>query len=328
MLTALTDVAEHVNGPIIFVTAIALFFLIGITVAMVYFTFRYSRRRNPKASEIHGHALLEIVWTVIPTLLAFGMFWYGWVGYKFMKSPPADAMTVEVTGRMWSWLHEYQNGIQSDELVIPVNKPVRLNLHSRDVLHSYYIPAFKLKQDAVPEMEGLYLWFTPKKVGEYQVECAEYCGLQHSGMLTKVRVLPQDEFDQWYQEEGKKVEETKAALEASAGGGGGGEEGGVNTTLAAAGKQLATTKGCVACHSTDGSVLVGPSFKGIYGHETTVMTNGKERKVTVDDDYIHNSILNPKDDIVKGFQPLMPSQKGLVTDDEIRALTEYIKSLQ
>lgn len=326
MLSAFSDIAEHVNGPIIFITAISLFFLAGITIAMVYFTFRYSRRRNPRASEIHGHALLEIAWTVIPTLLAFGMFWYGWAGYKYIKNVPDDALTIEVTGRMWSWLHEYDNGVQSDELVVPVEKPVRLNLHSADVIHSYYIPAFKVKQDAVPGNDNLFLWFTARDTGRFNVMCAEYCGLQHSGMLTHVRVLPQDEYREWYESEGAKVAEVKAALESEGEEGSG--EGGVNQTLASAGEHLATTKGCVACHSTDGSKLVGPSFKGIYGHETTVVTNGQERTVVVDDEYIHNSILNPNDDIVKGFQPLMPSQQGLVTEDEIRALTEYIKSLQ
>lgn len=322
MLSALTDVAERVNGPIIFITSIALICLVGITAVMVYFTFRYSRRRNPKASEIHGHTLLEVVWTVVPTLLAFGMFWYGWVGYAFMKSPPDDAMVVKVTGRMWSWLHEYENGVQSDKLVIPVGEPVRLNLHSADVIHSYYIPAFKVKQDVVPGNDKLFLWFTPKKVGQWDILCAEYCGLNHSAMHTFVKVLPQDEFNQWYQSEGAKIAEMKTALES----GGEGEES--SAALVGVGKNLATVKGCVACHSTDGSTLVGPSFKGIYGHETTVVTAGKERKVVVNDDYIRNSILNPTDDIVKGFQPLMPSQKGLVSDDEINALIQYIKSLE
>jgi cytochrome c oxidase subunit 2 len=322
MLSALTDVAEHVNGPILFVTAISLLFLIGTTVVMVYLAIRYSRRRNPTPSEIHGHALLEIVWTVIPTLLAFGMFWYGWVGYVFMKSPPADAMNVEVTGRMWSWLHEYENGVQSDRLVIPVGKAVRLNLHSADVLHSYYIPAFKVKQDAVPGNDKLFLWFTPREVGEWDVLCAEYCGLNHSGMHAFVDVVSQDEFDRWYDAEGAKVAEMKATLAGASAGDGGG------AALVGVGRNLSTVKGCVACHSVDGSQLIGPSFKGIYGKEEMVVTAGAERKIVVNDEYIRHSILNPNDDIVKGFQPLMPSQQGLVTDDEVNAIIQYIKSLE
>jgi cytochrome c oxidase subunit 2 len=322
MLSALSDVAEHVNGPIIFVTAISLLFLVATTAVMVYFAFRYTRRRNPVASEIHGHTVLEVVWTVIPTLLAFGMFWYGWVGYEFMKSPPPDAMNVKVTGRMWSWLHEYENGVQSDKLIIPVGKPVKLNLHSADVLHSYYVPAFKVKQDAVPGNDKLFLWFTPKQVGEYDVMCAEYCGLNHSGMHTFVEVKAVDEFEQWYESEGARVAEMKSALESS----GEGEAGGA--ALVSVGRNLATIKGCIACHSTDGSKLIGPSFKGIYGHEATVITGGNERTVVVNDEYIRHSILNPGDDIVKGFQPLMPSQQGLVTDDEINAIIQYIKSIE
>jgi len=321
MLSALSNVAEHVNGPIIFVTAISLFFLIATTAVMVYFAFRYTRRRNPVPSEIHGHTLLEVVWTVIPTLLAFGMFWYGWVGYEFMKNPPADAMNVNVTARMWSWLHTYENGVQSEKLIIPVDKPVRLNLHSMDVIHSYYIPAFKVKQDAVPGNDKLFLWFTPEKIGEYDVMCAEYCGLKHSGMHTFVDVVSQEDFDKWYQTEGAKVAEMKKALESSGEGEGGGQ------ALVAVGRNLATVKGCVACHSTDGSRIIGPSFKGIYGHEVTVMTGGQERKLVVNDDYIRRSMLDPTADIVKDYQPLMPSQKGLVTDEEINAIIQYIKSL-
>jgi len=322
MLSALSDVAEKVNGPILFITAVCMVLLVGITGTMVYFAVRYNRRRNPEPEEgeRHGHTLLEVTWTVVPTLLAFGMFWYGWVGYAYMKSPPDDAMRVAVTGRMWSWTHTYENGVTTPELMIPVNEPVRLDLESGDVIHSYYIPAFKVKQDVVPGLDGLFLWFTANQVGTYDVFCAEYCGLQHSQMLTKVHVLTREEFDAWYESEGTKVAETRAAMEAE----GEPDEG----ALHALGKQLATSKGCVACHSVDGSALIGPSFKGAYGKTEVVVTGGQERQVTVDDEYIRKSILDPTADVVKDFQPLMPSQQGLVTDQEIAALIAYIKSLQ
>jgi cytochrome c oxidase subunit 2 len=317
MLSRLSNIADAINGPILFIAGTSLVMLIGITAFMVYFTFRYHRRRNPVPEDIHGHRVLEIVWTVIPTILAFGFFWYGWEGYKYIKSPPADAMQISVTGRMWSWNHEYANGVQSAELYVPVNKPVKLNLRSQDVIHSYYIPAFKVKQDAVAGVEGLFLWFTAFQTGVYQVFCAEYCGLSHSAMWSKVHVVTQEEFDEWLRVEGEKVAQIAKAAESGEG-----------ENLHILGEALSKSKGCVACHSIDGSKLIGPSYKGIYGKTVTVVTGGQERQVTVDDAYIKNSILKPTDDVVQGFQPLMPSQEGLVSEAEIKALTAYIKSLQ
>lgn len=317
MLSRLSNISDKVNGPILFIAGTSLVMLIGITAVMIYFTIRYHRRRHPVAEDVHGHKMLEIVWTVIPTVLAFGFFWYGWEGYKYIKTPPADAMQVKVTGRMWSWMHEYENGVTSPELYVPVNKPVKLNLNSQDVIHSYYIPAFKVKQDAVAGVPNLFLWFTAYQVGDYQVFCAEYCGLNHSRMWSKVHVMTQEDFDAWLKTEGEKVAQMQKAAET------GGED-----NLHILGEALSKSKGCTACHSIDGSKLVGPSYKGIYGRPVVVLTAGQEREVTVDDEYIRHSILKPADDVVKGFQPLMPSQEGLVTDADIKALTAYIKSLQ
>jgi len=317
MLSRLSSISDAVNGPILFIAGTSIVMLIGITAVMIYFTIRYHRRRHPVAQDIHGHRVLEIVWTVIPTVLAFGFFWYGWEGYKFMKTVPEGAMQVEVTGRMWSWLHEYENGVQSPELYVPVNKPVKLNLHSQDVLHSYYIPAFKVKQDAVPGVPDLFLWFSAYETGVYQVFCAEYCGMSHSAMWSKVHVVTQEEFDEWLRVEGEKVAQIQQAAESDDGG-----------NLHILGEALMKSKGCVACHSTDGTKLIGPSYKGVYGKNEVVVTGGQEREIVVDDEYIKRSILQPTADIVKGFQPLMPSQEGLVSEAEIKALTAYIKSLQ
>lgn len=317
MLSRLSSISDSVNGPILFIAGTSLVMLIGITAFMIYFTIRYSRRRNPHPEDIHGHKVLEIVWTVIPTILAFGFFWYGWEGYKYIKTPPEGAMEVTVTGRMWSWLHEYENGVQSAELYVPVNVPVKLNLVSQDVLHSYYIPAFKVKQDAVPGIPDLFLWFSAYETGVYQVFCAEYCGLSHSAMWSKVHVVTQEEFDEWLRVEGEKVVQIQQAADS-----------GDTGNLHILGEALSKSKGCAACHSTDGTKLIGPSYKGVYGKTEIVVTGGQEREIVVDDAYIRNSILKPMDDIVKGYQPLMPSQEGLVNDAEIKALTAYIKSLQ
>ncbi|HEX5133553.1 MAG TPA: cytochrome c oxidase subunit II [Candidatus Krumholzibacteria bacterium] len=318
MLSRFSTTSDAVNGPIILISAVSLFLLIGITLVMIFFALKYNRKRRSVGEDVHGHKMLEIVWTVIPTILAFGFFWYGWEGYRLLKSPPADSIQVHVTGRMWSWNHEYANGVQSPELYVPVDKPVKINLTSQDVIHSYFIPAFKVKQDAVPGVPNLFLWFQATTVGDYDIFCAEYCGTRHSAMLSKVHVLPQEEFDAWLASEGEKVVAMEKAAESAEGDDAG---------LAILGKQLAQAKGCAACHSVDGSKLIGPSFKGIYGHQVTVVTGGSERDITVDDEYIKHSMLEPTADIVKGYQPLMPSQKGLVTDAEIKALTAYIKSL-
>jgi len=177
-----------------------------------------------------------------------------------------------------------------------------------------------VKQDAVPGVPGLFLWFIAKQIGDYDIFCAEYCGTNHSHMLSKVHVLSEADFDSWLKTEGVKVAEMKKATESTSGAS--------DESLAIVGKQLATTKGCVACHSTDGSKLIGPSYKGLYGTKQTVVSAGSEHEVTVDDAYIKKSLLEPTADVVKGFQPLMPSQQGLVSDGEIKALTAYIKSLK
>jgi len=319
MLSRLSTTADAINGPILFIAATSLVMLVVITLVMIYFTLKYHRKRSPVGEDIHGHHMLEIVWTVVPTILAFGFFWYGWEGYKMLKTPPADSIQITVTGRMWSWLHTYENGVESTELYVPVNKPVKLNLVSQDVLHSYFIPAFKVKQDAVPGVPDLFLWFQATEIGDYHVFCAEYCGLSHSQMLTWVHVVPQETYDAWLASEGEKVAAMKKATESGAVDDG---------TLHIMGKSLATSKGCVACHSSDGSKLIGPSFKGVFGKTETVMTNGAERQIVIDEAYIKNSILKPAEDLVKGYQALMPSQEGLVNDGEIKALTAYIKSLQ
>ena len=316
MFSGVSDMTGRVNEVMALVLGISVFFLVLITTLLIFFVIKYNRKRNKNPQNIRGNTLLEITWTVIPTILVLVIFYYGWINYRYMRNAPKDALQVKVTGRMWSWLFEYPNGIQTDTLYVPYGKPVNLELHSQDVLHSFFVPAFRIKKDLVPGITN-HVWFTPQELGTYDVFCAEYCGLQHAYMLSAVKVLPAEDFERWYKEnKPAPVAAADTSAQASTEG---------NPRM---GARLVQIKGCVACHSTDGTLKVSPSFKGLFGTETVVITNGKERTVTVDEEYVRRSMLEPGADLVKGFQNLMPSQKGLVTEKEIRDIIAYLKSLK
>jgi cytochrome c oxidase subunit 2 len=309
----LSNWSQGVNNAFIFILSIIIFFLVALTAVLIFFIFRYREKRNPVATPMHGNTTLEIIWTVIPLILVLGMFYYGWIGWKPMESnAPKGSLPIEITARMWKWAFKYENGVRLDTLIVPAGKPVSLTMNSMDVIHSFYIPAFRLKKDIIPGKVRK-AWFIANSPGTYDLFCAEYCGLDHSSMITAVKVYPQAEFDKWY-----------AALT--------NPEAAVATTNAAPGelgKKVIMKIGCNACHSFDGSKIVGPSFAGIYGKEITVITNGKERQQIVDDAYIHRSIIDPNADIVKGYpKGLMLSYKDRVTDEDIKQITEFIKTLK
>jgi cytochrome c oxidase subunit 2 len=307
--------AVHTTFNLILVVSVIL--LVGITGMMVFFVVRYRRSKNPVPSQVESHTVLEVVWTLVPTLLVMGMFYFGFVGYHMMRNPPKDAMEVHATAQMWSWSFQYDNGKRSPELYVPQGKPIKVTLESRDVLHSFYLPAYMVKQDVVPGMKG-FLWFQPDSLGTFDIFCAEYCGTRHSYMRSKVQVVPPDSFQTW-------VAEGVEAIPAAAEGEGSEEEN--QARLQRIGERLTKDRGCVACHTIDGTPLVGPTYKGLFGRTETVTTDGKTRQIVVDEDYIRRSILDPTADIVEGFQPLMPSQKGLMSDDEINAVIAYLKTL-
>jgi len=167
---------------------------------MIFFVIKYSRKRNPKATNIEGHVGLEILWTAIPTVLVLIMFWYGWIGYKEMEDIPDDALTVDVTAMMWNWKFKYDNGRETDSLYVPVNTPVVLNLRSSDVNHAFYIPAFRIKKDVYPGQDRK-IWFEATNEGAFDIACAEYCGLQHSYMYSKIFVLSENDFNKWMNQE-------------------------------------------------------------------------------------------------------------------------------
>lgn len=192
-----TTYVQTVDSVMIFIISISLIFLIGITATMIYFVFKYNRKKGVKPVDIHGSILLETIWFVIPFLLVMGMFYYGFIGYKEFKEVPEDALEIDVTARMWDWDFVYENGMNLDTLYVPQNKPIKLNMISADVNHSFFIPAFRIKMDVIAGSTH-YLVFKPEEVGSYNVACAEYCGLQHSAMYTKVVVMPEDKYMAWY----------------------------------------------------------------------------------------------------------------------------------
>lgn len=303
MFTDVSNFTNDVDLTFAIIISISLFFLIGITFTMIYFMYKYHHTRNPKATDIPHNTTLEVVWTVVPTILVMVMFYYGWAGYTKMRTPPDDAMVIKATGRMWSWSFEYENGIITDTLVIPKNKAVKLDLFSEDVIHSLFIPAFRIKEDLVPGANN-WMWFIGQVEGSYSILCAEYCGDRHSYMISKVDVIPQEDFELWY-----------------------------NDTTASEdhpGLVLLKNNACISCHSMDGNRLVGPSFKGLYGRETSVVNeDGSELTLTADDAYIIESLNEPNAKVVSTYSKgMMVSYKDKFSDEERQQIINYLKTVK
>jgi cytochrome c oxidase subunit II len=300
-LQPLITTTEAVDTAFYVIFGICGLSLLGVTIAMVYFCWRYNRKRCPTPLSQKDHNVwLEITWTVIPTLLVMVMFWYGWEGYLSLRRVPDNALPIHASARMWSWLFTYENGKTSDKLYVPVGQPVRVELVAEDVLHSFYVPAFRVKRDCVPGMPT-YAWFVADQPGSYDLFCAEYCGVGHADMITTVEAIPKAEFAAW-------VEEMPA--------------------IADSGKNLLQKHGCLGCHSLDGSRMVGPTFQGIAGRQATVVSNGESRTLTIDRDYLEKSILEPGADIVDGYPPAMPSYQGKIPDEELNGILDYLMGLQ
>jgi len=198
-----SNFVETVDNAFLFIVIISVLLLILITFLMIFFVVKYNKKRNPKAVNIHGSIPLEITWTVIPTILVLAMFWFGWVGYKQMASAPGNAYQIDVTAQMWQWKFHYKNGTQTDTLYVPLKTPVKLNLKSLDVNHAFFVPAFRIKKDVYASRTNT-VWFEAEKAGSYDIACAEYCGLRHSYMYTRLVVLPKEEFYSWLAKAGAK----------------------------------------------------------------------------------------------------------------------------
>jgi cytochrome c oxidase subunit 2 len=303
MTPAASNFVEGVDLAFMVIVGIGIFFLVSITTVMIYFVIRYRKSKHPKPVQIKDNNVLEVTWTVVPLILVLLMFYYGYVAFIPQTRIPADAMPVKVIGKMWTWSFVYEGDKETSMLVVPINKPIRLNLYSPDVLHSLYIPAFRIKTDIVPGKDNA-MWFIAGREGEYEILCTAYCGLRHSYMEAKVKVVSQTEFDAWL----KAVPSTSSEP---------------------AGLAIMRKNACLGCHSLDGSKLVSSSFKGLFGKTETVNTGGTERKITVDEAYLTTSIYEPDKDIVVGFpKGVMKSYKGLISDDEVKSVIEYLKTLK
>jgi cytochrome c oxidase subunit II len=311
MYSGASTFVEGVDNAFVFILGISFFFLIGITAVIILFLYRYNKKKHPKAIQIEGNNTLEVIWTVIPIILVMGMFYYGYVGWIPMKRPPDQGVEITANARMWNFSFRYDNGRITDKLYVPKDTAIILHLNAVDVLHSLYIPAFRVKEDMVPGLPNNKMWFEASKTGTYSLFCAEYCGLQHSYMYSEVVVMEPDEFWIWYSDTtGLDVEIPEDA------------------NLALMGRQIVESKGCTACHSYDGTVVIGPSFKGKFGETITVTTGGQERQIEYDAEYVRRSVYDPDYDITQGFRAgQMFSYEGEISEREIDLIVEFLKSL-
>lgn len=295
-----SDSAGLVDSSISFILWIEIALFAIVVSAMILFMAKYRKKKNSHPKNIEGGTWLEILWTAVPVVLVLIMFYVGWRSFVSIRKVPEDAMTVNVVSRQWTWQFSYESGKQSDTLIAPIGKPVKLVLSSEDVVHSFYVPAFRIKEDCVPGMKT-YLWFTAKETGSYDIFCTEYCGLGHSSMLSKVIVVAEKDFDSWYQAKVAPDEKGKAV-------------------------NILESKGCTGCHSIDGSEKIGPTFKGIFGRREKVWTGKALREIIVDEEYLRRSIREPGADVVKGYSPVMPG--FALSEDELMVLIEYLKALK
>ena len=299
-----------------FIFYVSLFAFIVIVLATIIFAIRYRRTKvgmNPEDSPSHSSAI-EILWSVIPAIPMVLMFYWGFEDFVDRKTPPANSYEIQVKAYKWQWEYVYPGGVTSygghdsvvasgqesgEGLVVPVNTNIKLRIESSDVLHAFSVPAFRIKMDAVPG-RYTYAWFKATELGEFTIFCAEYCGTRHSRMLSKVTVLPEDEYQEWIQN--NKFDPSLAPN--------------------VRGKKLFAAK-CTACHPSDGSPGIGPGLKGLYGKDEQLADGSV---IKADENYIRRSVLDPQADVVAGYENiLMPSFAGQLSDQELSDILEYIK---
>jgi cytochrome c oxidase subunit 2 len=295
-----STIASRVDALYFALLGISVFFGLLIAGLIVYFAVKYHRKQKDEIGEqIHGSMALEIAWTGIPFLITMVLFVWGASVYFAMARPPDETLNIYVVGKQWMWKFQHLDGQREiNELHIPVGRPIKLITTSEDVIHDFFVPAFRVKADVIP---GRYvsIWFQPTKPGRYHLFCAEYCGTRHSGMTGEVVVMEPTEYQTWLS--------------------GGAPEG----SLASTGAKLFADLACNTCHRPDAQGR-GPVLEGLFG-KTVQLQSGQT--ITVDEAYLRESILTPSAKITAGFQPIMPTFQGLVTEEQLLALIEYVKSL-
>ena len=295
-----SNFATDVDALYFFLVGLSGFFGALIAVLIVSFAIRF-RRRHPDevGGQVHGGLLLEIGWTVIPFLITLVIFFWGAKVYFAMANPPDETLNVYVVGKQWMWKVQHVAGRREiNQLHIPVGRPVKLIMTSEDVIHNFSIPAFRVKADVIPG-RFVQIWFEPTKPGTYRIFCAEYCGTKHSGMTGEVVVMDTTSYQTWLS--------------------GGAPEG----SLASTGERLFSDLACNTCHRPD-SRGRGPVLDNVFGHPVQLQDGSV---VTADEGYIRESILTPGAKVTAGFQPVMPAFQGLVTEEQLLGLIEYVKSL-
>ncbi len=306
-----TEIAEKWDTLFYFLVASSVFFFVIVVGALLWFVYKYREKEPGQAvGKIIHNQKLEFLWVLGPTILVLFIFAWGWAVYDRLKIAPESAYDIKVIGKQWMWQFQYDTGTKTiGELVVPEKVPIRLLMSSEDVIHAFFVPDFRIKSDVVP---GFYttVWFQAMQVGEHDIYCTQYCGTSHAKMLGKVKVVSADDWDKWRKGSAGPKEHPK--------------------DLAEWGKQVYMEKGCSACHSLDGSRLVGPSFKGVFG-KTEEMVDGS--KHLVDENYIRDMVENPAtaatpNKVIKGYQPVMPSFKGLISLEEMNAIIAFIKSMK
>jgi cytochrome c oxidase subunit II len=293
-----STLAANVDALYIFLLIVSAMMTGLIYVAIIYFAARYRAQPGVRAEQIEGSTPLELTWTIIPFMVFMVIFLWGAVVFFKGRTPPRDSTEVYVVAKQWMWKLEHAEGQREiNELHVPVGRDVKLIMTSQDVIHSFFVPEFRMKQDVLP---GRYTmaWFHATKPGTYHLFCAEYCGTQHSGMIGSIVVMEPAQYEAWM-------------------------SGGTSGPLSASGEKIFGELGCATCHRSD-STGRGPNLQGVYG-KPVALADG--RTVTADENYIRECILDPGAKRVKGFQPIMPTFQGLVSEEQVNALVAYVKSL-